>query len=310
MSEKFRVLIGYDGSECSSSALEGLRRAGLPDETEAIVFSVSDVWEEPGAFDHLASSENAPSTGEMNAIHNYLAAALKEGEALAEKGGEIVKAYFPTWEVHSESRSGIPAWEIIERSDSWKADLLVVGSQGRSAFGRAILGSVSQKVLHEANCSVRISRYPVSDRGAPTRVLIAVDGSEYAVAAVKAAAARQWAAGTEFRIITADDDPGGRPEVSLIDYMPEGKKDSAEAEEWIRRVVERPRQILNAAGYEASQFIRWGDARRTILNEANDWKADMIFMGARGIGRFQRFLLGSVSSAIAAKANCSVEIIR
>ena len=47
-----------------------------------------------------------------------------------------------------------------------------------------------------------------------------------------------------------------------------------------------------------------------ILNEADEWKADSIFLGARGLGRFKRFLLGSVSSTVAAKAVCSVEIIR
>ncbi len=310
MSEKFKVLIGYDGSECAIAALDDLKRAGLPDETEAVVFSVSDVWENPEALDQLAGPDHSPSSEELHAVQHYLDAANKEVEALAEKGSEILKAGFPAWVVRPESRSGIPAWEIIERSDEWEADLIVVGSQGRTALGRAILGSVSQKVLHEAKCSVRIARNRVSELDSPARVMIAVDGSEFAEAAVKAAASRSWPEGTEFMIITADDDPGSRPEISLIDYMPEGKKDSAEAEEWIKRVVETPAQILKASGFESSQLIRWGDARRIILNEANEWKADSIFMGARGLGRFQRFLLGSVSSTVAAKAKCSVEIIR
>jgi nucleotide-binding universal stress UspA family protein len=190
MSKKLRVLIGYDGSECSASAINDLRRAGLPSDTEAIVFSVSDVWEEPGAFDQLTHYSEVPSVEEMTSIRMYIAAARKEVEALAEKGSELVKANFSGWEVHSESRSGNPAWEIIERSDVWKADLIVVGSQGRTALGRAILGSVSHKVLREANCSVRIAREPVSEAGSPSRILIAVDGSEYAEEAVRAAARR------------------------------------------------------------------------------------------------------------------------
>ena len=310
MPKKFKVLIGYDGSECSASAVDDLRRAGLPSYTEAIVFSVSDVWEEPGAFDNLSHYSHVPTPEEMTSIHKYMAAARKEVEALAEKGSELVKANFADWEVHAESRSGNPAWEIIERSDIWNADLIVVGSQGRTALGRAILGSVSHKVLHEAKCSVRIARQPVSAPGAPTRIIIAVDGSECAEEAVKAVARREWPLGTEFRLITADDDPGARPEVSLIDYMPEGKKDSKAAEAWIRRIVETPTEILKESGLASSQLIRWGDARRIILGEASEWKADCIFMGARGLGRFERFLLGSVSSSVAAKAPCSVEIVR
>ena len=47
-----------------------------------------------------------------------------------------------------------------------------------------------------------------------------------------------------------------------------------------------------------------------ILNEANEWNAKSIFMGARGLSRLQRFLLGSVSSSVAARAHCSVEVVR
>lgn len=310
MADKFKVLIAYDGSECASIALDDLKLAGLPDETEAVVLSVADVWEQPAAFNQLATHDRPPSPEEMDAVRSYVAAAAKEAEALAEQGSELLKASFPAWDIKAESLRGNPAWEIIERSDEWEPDLIVVGSQGRTALGRAILGSVSQKVLHEAKCSVRIARRRGPEASGPPRILIAVDGSDFAESAVKAVASRKWPAGSEFRIITADDDPGSRPEVSLIDYMPEGRKDSAAAEEWIRKVVERPAGILKENGLDSSQFIRWGDARRIVLNEAERWNADSIFMGARGLGRFRRFLLGSVSSTVAAKANCSVEVIR
>ena len=310
MPDNFKILIAYDGSECGTAALDDLKRAGLPEQTEAVILSVADVWEEPEAFNQLASPERSPSPTELDAIHSYVAAAIKESQALAEKGAELVKAGFPSWTVRAESRSGFPAWEIIELSDEWKPDLIVVGSQGRTAIGRAVLGSVSQKVLHEAKCSVRIARERVSEEDSPPRILIAFDGSEFAESAVKAVASREWPAGTEFRIITADDDPGSRPEVGLIDYIPEDRPETAAAKEWIGKVVENPARILRSSGIESSQFIRWGDARRIVLYEANEWKADSIFMGARGLGRFKRFLLGSVSSTVAAKARCSVEIIR
>lgn len=47
-----------------------------------------------------------------------------------------------------------------------------------------------------------------------------------------------------------------------------------------------------------------------ILHEMFDWKAEAIYVGARGLGRIERFLLGSVSSTVAARASCSVEVIK
>jgi nucleotide-binding universal stress UspA family protein len=56
--------------------------------------------------------------------------------------------------------------------------------------------------------------------------------------------------------------------------------------------------------------VREIDPRRALVEDAEQWGADAIFVGARGIGLLERFLLGSVSAAVAARAGCSVEIVR
>jgi hypothetical protein len=73
--------------------------------------------------------------------------AIEEAEVLAKQAGERLQTYFPAWKVHAEARADSPAWGLVKKADEWKPDLLVVGSHGRSALGRLILGSVSQKVL-------------------------------------------------------------------------------------------------------------------------------------------------------------------
>ncbi|MBK8915143.1 MAG: universal stress protein [Phycisphaerales bacterium] len=60
---------------------------------------------------------------------------------------------------------------------------------------------------------------------------------------------------------------------------------------------------------EASVVVRSGDAKHVVVAEAGSWEADTIFVGARGLTRGERWLLGSVSAAVATRAPCSVEVI-
>ena len=53
-----------------------------------------------------------------------------------------------------------------------------------------------------------------------------------------------------------------------------------------------------------------GSPRSAILEESEDWKADLIVVGSHGYGPWQRFLLGSVSQAVVSHAKCSVEVVR
>jgi len=54
-----------------------------------------------------------------------------------------------------------------------------------------------------------------------------------------------------------------------------------------------------------------GDPKRVLVEESKRWGADCIFVGSMGFSnRVERFLIGSVSSAVAARAHCSVEVVR
>jgi hypothetical protein len=69
--------------------------------------------------------------------------------------------------------------------------MVLMGARGHSVFGgRLILGSVSQRVLYEASCSVRIARVKRTDSDSPIRLLIGVDHSKDSNAAVEAVFSR------------------------------------------------------------------------------------------------------------------------
>jgi len=89
-------------------------------------------------------------------------------------------------------------------------------------------------------------------------------------------------------------------------YYPELEDQKREA----RVLVERSAKMLAEAGFKVSTLVLTGDAKTMILDEAADWPADLIVVGSHGRKGIGRFLLGSVSEAVARHAACSVEIVR
>jgi nucleotide-binding universal stress UspA family protein len=78
------------------------------------------------------------------------------------------------------------------------------------------------------------------------------------------------------------------------------------AEEMLGSAVEK----LKAAGLAATAIIKVEEPKRLLLSEAERWDADCVFVGARGLSRLKRLLLGSVSMAVVTRAQCSVEVVR
>jgi nucleotide-binding universal stress UspA family protein len=226
---------------------------------------------------------------------------------LARRASDRMKSLLPGWVIDPLVGFGSPASVIIEKADKWLPDLIVVGSHGHNAVGRFFLGSVSQKLTHEAHCTVRVARGRVVEPNTPVRLIVGVDGSKGAEAAVDVVASRHWPQGSEARIVNASwKIPLVTSEQTLVQIA-----------EWVAREnagvtlkVELAERRLNAAGLVTSVVMKEEEPKRLLLGEAESWGADCIFVGARGIGRLERFLIGSVSSAVVVRAHCSVEVVR
>lgn len=106
--------------------------------------------------------------------------------------------------MRAEAKADSPAWALVLKASELKSDLVVVGAHGHTVLGgRLILGSVSQRVLYEARCSVRVARDGRRrDVYGPVRIVVGMDGSTDAEAAVEAVAAREWPEGSEARLIS------------------------------------------------------------------------------------------------------------
>jgi nucleotide-binding universal stress UspA family protein len=83
-----------------------------------------------------------------------------------------------------------------------------------------------------------------------------------------------------------------------------------DARAWACDAVEAVGAELRAAGLATTAVVEEADPKTLLLREAEQWSADCIFLGANGHGAVARFLLGSVSASVAARALCSVEVVR
>jgi nucleotide-binding universal stress UspA family protein len=145
------------------------------------------------------------------------------------------------------------------------------------------------------------------------KILLATDGSECSKAAVNSVAERPWPEGSELKIVSVMEIPYAPTTEAWAlpeSYYKELEKVAREqAEGAVKSAVERFRSG-KPAKLEITTEIISGSPREVILDEAKSWDADLIVLGSHGYSGWQRFLLGSVSHAVANHAHCSVEVVR
>lgn len=291
MEDRMKVMIAYDGSAYADAALDDLRYAGLPREAEALIISVGDglVSTSSSIAEVVGTALTSRRVTSAIAVAREQAARLLlEARGFAAQARRRVLSYFPDWEVRTRVLEGSPSRELLREAERWQPDLVVVGSQGRSALGRFFLGSVSKALAAKARCSVRVGRREdVKSDGAPLRIIVGVDGSPGAAQAVRAVGARAWPAGTEVRLIVVDDGSS------------------------LTEIAEGARGLLLWEGLNASVEIREGNPRHVLIDEAREWAADSIFVGSHGLDHLDEGSgLGSVAAALVTDATCSVEVVR
>ena len=138
-----RILIATDGSPSARGAVDlGLELAANLG-AEVVVVEVVP------AVDVLPLSGLTVPTVVPHEVRAHEQAALDDAAALAQATG---------LDVRTELLTGIPVDEIVARADTLDADLIVIGSHGHGAVASAVLGSVSQGVLHESRRPVLIVR--------------------------------------------------------------------------------------------------------------------------------------------------------
>ncbi len=136
------------------------------------------------------------------------------------------------------------------------------------------------------------------------RVLLATDGSEDARTATAYLARFPLLAGSRLRVVSVVSIPPSALDVPTVREFQASLREAARQTAEVARAALAPR----FAGADAQ--VPEGDARDAILRAAAEWPADLVVLGARGLGAMAGFLLGSVSLGVARHARCSVLVVK
>jgi nucleotide-binding universal stress UspA family protein len=212
----------------------------------------------------------------------------------------------------SDVFSGDPKIAILDRAGELRADLLVAGPHGAGDLARFLLGSVAKAIARLAPCSVELVRHRSP---ASMKLLLATDASECSLAAVRSVATRPWPEGTEVRVLSAVEYhlPFLQATLEPSFINPSSmEKLRGEAMQRAQDAIRAAEEAVAAAGLKTSEALSVliESPAQAILDEAKRWSADLIVVGSHGHRGLNRFLLGSISEAVAMHAECSVELIR
>jgi nucleotide-binding universal stress UspA family protein len=148
-----KILLAIDGSKFSDAATQAVIAQAHPAETEVHVLNVVEppnlfIGREMGGYD--PALEVAWETEK------------ERGKSLVEKTAETLRSR--GMKASATIELGNPKSVIIDVSEKWHADLIVVGSHGHSAFDRFLMGGVSEAIVRHAHCSVEVVRIPSDAR--------------------------------------------------------------------------------------------------------------------------------------------------
>jgi nucleotide-binding universal stress UspA family protein len=289
-----RIVVGTDGSETSERALRWAADQAV--RTDAVL-EVVHAWMPSypltahDVFDDQARLENT--------AHRRLL------EAVAKLRSEVPGLSAIRERLELEH----PATALLSAAEG--ADLLVVGTRGRGGFAGLLLGSVSQRCLTHAPCPVAVVPPTAVEDGQPSgRIVTGVDGSQASYDALRWAAIEARRRGARLEIVHAWIIP------ELL--VPTGAVFVGEAEELERAstaVLDTAASWLIASfeedgGKSPEHELRSvaGSPAAALLAQARG--ADLLVVGARGLGSFRGLVLGSVSQQCASHATCPTVVVR
>lgn len=251
---------------------------------------------------HALSSGVLPTPEFVPVPPEYVASVHGEAKELLEKAAARSRA--EGVDVECELLLSWPSIGILDIAERFSADLIVLGTRGRSSWKRALLGSTAARVVRQAPCPVLTVHHGAAGQPRPVRtVLVPTDFSRDADAAVDAASVL-LGGGPNRRLILAHAyripiEAAHLPAQVLSDAI---RATEIAASEGLHKIAKR----LHRPGLTIDLASRDGDPTDVILDLAKTDPVDVIAMGTRGRSGLARMLLGSTAERVLSSASCPV----
>lgn len=287
-----RIMVATDGSDDARAAVEWLARFPLPADAQPLAITVVTV---------------PPSSLDIPTVRQFQQALRDEGLRTVDAARARLASRWPA--AQARLCEGEPRAELLRAIEEWAPDLVVLGARGLGTVAGALLGSVSLAVARHAACPVLV----VKPGARPLRtVLVAADSSPDAAAAAAFFASLPLERTLDVRVVGVVEPPRfpGSAPASLQPVLRAAMDDIVK-----ERSAGLEKALADVAGplhgkvsvREAVVVGRPGD---TIVHEAAGGAADLVVVGARGLGHLTRLLLGSVSELVLRHAECPVLIVK
>lgn len=281
-----KVLIPLDGSELAESTFPWVRLLAQKEELQVTL--VRSYF--PALPIHVMPELTLPPMESVS------------GEAVErlEEYLENAAARLALESVSHQCVVGDAAEVILNQAESH--DLVVMGSHGRGGLGRWLLGSTTTKVVRGSETPILVVGARADVPVKLERILVPLDGSETAEAALETAKNLARSHSAELVLMRAL--MTARPELSGSAIFEAKRQEMEEAQEYLGALKEK------LYSYQTEVLVAEQAPVPGILWAAQEMHADLIAIGSHGRSGAERWLLGSVAEAVLQKSHCPVLVAR
>lgn len=278
-----KILVAVDGSEASKNALRQTFKLAHDEQKWIMVLSITP-----------------PYRGDLEfiSIDDVQAQVRKQGERILSEAQKIAEA--EGVEINTRLEEGEPFEKIIEVAEEESCDLIVMGRRGMTRIERALMGSVTAKVI--GHFSGRTLVVPRDTTLGWKNILVATDGSSCSDVAVEEALnyAKSYEGALKIvRVVNVTEEFQAHAP-HLVEKLVN------EAQNSLEKIKEKARRI----GVNAETFVKEGEPFTAIVDLAKQIKADIIVLGSHGRTGLKRLLMGSVTARVIGHTSCPVLVVR